>query len=53
MKHSAEKYDLSRLGKAGRIIAMAAAHHRFNYIHPFPDGKALDMRAERASVPLK
>ena len=27
-----------RMGKAGRIIAMAAAHHRFNYIHPFPDG---------------
>lgn len=21
-----------------RIIAMAAAHHRLNYIHPFPDG---------------
>jgi hypothetical protein len=26
------------MGKAGRIIAMAAAHHRFNYIHPFADG---------------
>jgi len=26
------------MGRAGRIIAMAAAHHRFNYIHPFPDG---------------
>ena len=26
------------MGKAGRIIAIAAAHHRFNYIHPFPDG---------------
>lgn len=23
---------------AGRIIAMASAHHRLNYIHPFPDG---------------
>jgi Fic family protein len=23
---------------AGRIMAMADAHHRFNYIHPFPDG---------------
>jgi Fic family protein len=27
-----------RMGKAGRIITMAAAHHRLNYIHPFPDG---------------
>jgi Fic family protein len=25
-------------GKAARILAMATAHHRFNYIHPFPDG---------------
>jgi Fic family protein len=22
----------------GRLLAMASAHHRFNYIHPFPDG---------------
>lgn len=25
-------------GKARRIVAMATAHHRFNWIHPFPDG---------------
>ena len=31
-------YRLAQLGKGGRIIAMAAAHHRLNYIHPFPDG---------------
>lgn len=23
---------------AGRILSIPAAHHRFNYIHPFPDG---------------
>ncbi|MGH7928411.1 MAG: Fic family protein, partial [Candidatus Binatia bacterium] len=28
----------ARMGKAGRIISMAAAHHRLNFIHPFPDG---------------
>lgn len=38
MGYFAERYSFSRMGKAGRIIAMAAAHHRFNYIHPFPDG---------------
>lgn len=27
-----------RPGKGKRILAMATAHHRFNYIHPFPDG---------------
>jgi Fic family protein len=38
MRYFAERYRLEPLGTAGRIIAMAAAHHRFNYIHPFPDG---------------
>jgi Fic family protein len=38
MNYFAERYVFSRLGKSGRIIAMAAAHHRLSYIHPFPDG---------------
>lgn len=38
MKHFAERYTFEHLGKASRIISMAAAHHRLNYIHPFPDG---------------
>lgn len=38
MRYFADRYRFDRLGKAGRIIAMAAAHHRLNFIHPFPDG---------------
>jgi Fic family protein len=38
MSHFADRYRFDRLGRAGRITAMAAAHHRLNYIHPFPDG---------------
>lgn len=38
MKYFAERYAFEHLGKASRIISMAAAHHRLNYIHPFPDG---------------
>jgi Fic family protein len=38
MEYFAGRYRLSPLGKAGRILAIGAAHHRFNYIHPFPDG---------------
>jgi Fic family protein len=38
MCYFAEAYRFDGMGRAGRIIAMAAAHHRFNYIHPFPDG---------------
>ena len=38
MRYFAERYSFERLGKAARMVAMAAAHHRLNYIHPFPDG---------------
>ena len=38
MRHFEQRYRLEAMGKGGRIIAMAAAHHRLNYIHPFPDG---------------
>jgi len=38
MQYFEDRYRFDRIGKAGRIIALAAAHHRLNYIHPFPDG---------------
>lgn len=38
MRYFADRYRFDQMGKAGRMIAMATAHHRFNYIHPFPDG---------------
>ena len=38
MRYFEDRYRFEPLKKAGRIMAMAAAHHRFNYIHPFPDG---------------
>jgi Fic family protein len=38
MHYFEERYRLDRMGKSSRVIAMAAAHHRLNYIHPFPDG---------------
>lgn len=38
MEYFERQYRFEPLKKGGRIIAMAAAHHRFNYIHPFPDG---------------
>lgn len=33
-----EAYDATRLTKSRRVIAVAAAHHRFLWIHPFLDG---------------
>lgn len=38
MQHFASRYQLARMGNASRVFAMAAAHHRLNYIHPFVDG---------------
>ena len=38
MAYFEQRYRFEGLGKAARIMATAAAHHRFNYIHPFPDG---------------
>lgn len=38
MTYFAERYRFDRMGKAAKILAIPAAHHRLNYIHPFPDG---------------
>jgi Fic family protein len=38
IKYFEERYRFHGLGKAGRILVIPAAHHRLNYIHPFPDG---------------
>lgn len=33
-----QRYRLRDMGTAARIMAIASAHHRLNYIHPFADG---------------
>lgn len=38
MEYFERKYNLAGLRPAARLLALPAAHHRFNYIHPFPDG---------------
>jgi Fic family protein len=38
MAYFERRYAFTSLATAKRIVAMAAAHHRFNYIHPFVDG---------------
>ena len=38
MAYFEEKYCFENLGDGARILAIGAAHHRFTYIHPFPDG---------------
>ena len=38
MQHFEKRYRFAEMGTAARIMAIATAHHRLNYIHPFPDG---------------
>jgi Fic family protein len=38
LKRFAEAYDATRLSLVQRVIAVAAAHHRLLWIHPFLDG---------------
>ena len=38
MSHFENRFPFDRLGASGRVVAIAAAHHRLNFIHPFPDG---------------
>ena len=38
MEYFARRYRFTGIGASARILVIPAAHHRFNYIHPFPDG---------------
>jgi Fic family protein len=38
MEYFEKRYRMEDMGMASRILSIACAHHRFNYIHPFPDG---------------
>lgn len=38
MEHFSKRYAAGQVGAAKQIISIAAAHHRFNFIHPFMDG---------------
>src|SRR3546814_2892503 len=46
MEHFARRFAAAEKSASTRIIAIASAHHRLNYIHPFPDGNG------RVSRPL-
>ncbi len=38
MEHFDKRFRIAARSASGRILAIASAHHRLNYIHPFPDG---------------
>jgi len=53
MAYFQEKYAFSKLGKGSQLIAMATAHHRLNYIHPFLDGNGRVSRLMSHAMGLK
>jgi Fic family protein len=53
MAHFATRYRFAPLGMGSRITAMAAAHHRLNYIHPFLDGNGRVSRLMSHAMALK
>jgi Fic family protein len=53
MQYFETRYRLADMGKAARIMAIAAAHHRLNYIHPFPDGNGRVSRLVSHAMALK
>lgn len=38
MEHFDKRFQIAARSSSGGIFAIASAHHRLNYIHPFPDG---------------
>ena len=44
MARLAQVYDFEQLSKVQEIVAIAAAHHRFLWIHPFYDGNGRVVR---------
>jgi len=54
MDHFSQRYRSDRLGGIGsQIMAIPAAHHRLNYIHPFLDGNGRVSRLMSHAMALK
>lgn len=53
MDHFDKRFQIAASSASGRIIAIAAAHHRLNYIHPFPDGNGRVSRLMSHAIALE
>ncbi|WP_244421659.1 Fic family protein [Allomesorhizobium alhagi] len=53
MGYFQKRYAMAEKQASLRIIAIASAHHRLNYIHPFPDGNGRVSRLMSHAMALK
>lgn len=53
MVHFSKRFGAAEKWASTRIIAIASAHHRLNYIHPFPDGNGRVSRLMSHAMALK
>ena len=53
MRYFEGRYQFANMGRAARIMAIASAHHRLNYIHPFPDGNGRVSRLMSHAMAMK
>jgi Fic family protein len=53
MEYFANRYAFDKLRPAQRVLALPAAHHRLNYIHPFLDGNGRVSRLMSHAMALK
>ena len=53
MAYFERRFESAEGSASGRIIAIASAHHRLNYIHPFPDGNGRVSRLMSHAMALK
>jgi Fic family protein len=53
MEHFARRYRFEAMRQGSRIVAMAAAHHRLNHIHPFVDGNGRVSRLRSHAMSLQ
>ena len=52
MEYFERAYALTSLSSAQQLLVLPCAHHRFNYIHPFPDGNGRVSRLMSHSMAL-